>query len=79
VIPAPLMRTQTGLEKFPKPLIMDPRKVAREALAALGKRHWVIVGLTTRLLLFFQTRILPRQRSIRMSGDFMKKGLGIKD
>ncbi|HEY0737081.1 MAG TPA: SDR family NAD(P)-dependent oxidoreductase [Herpetosiphonaceae bacterium] len=79
VIPAPLMKTQAGLDKFPKPLMMDPRKVAREALAALGKRHWVIVGLTTRLLLFFQTRILPRQRSIRMSGDFMRKGLGIKD
>lgn len=80
VIPAPLMSTQpTGMEQFPKSLMVDPRRVAREALAALGKRHWVIVGLTTKLLLFFQTRILPRQRSIRMSGDFMKKGLGLED
>jgi short-subunit dehydrogenase len=78
VVPAPLMRTQTGLDKFPQRLIVDPREVAQAALAALGKRHWVIVGRLTKLLLFLQLKLLPRQRSVRLSGDFMRKGLGLK-
>lgn len=78
VVPAPLMNTQDGLDKFPKYLIMDARQVAREALAALGKKHWVLVGLMTKVQLFLQTKLLPRQRSVQMSGDFMEKGLGRK-
>jgi uncharacterized protein len=52
--------------KGPKALEMEPRAVARAALAGLGRRTLVVPGLLNRLALFFMGRLLPRAAAVRL-------------
>jgi len=49
--------------------VMDPEPVAREALAALGKKPTMIPGRLNRLAGAFMTRVLPRATAVRIMGS----------
>ena len=47
---------------------MEPEDVAREALAALGRRPSLVPGRANRIASFFMAHLLPRRLGIRMMG-----------
>jgi short-subunit dehydrogenase len=55
----------------PKP--QEPAEVAREALAALGRRAFVITGRGNRLASFVMRRLLSRGKSVRWIGKEMRR------
>ena len=48
---------------------MEPEDVAREALAALGRRPSLVPGRANRAASFFMAHLLPRRLAIRMMGS----------
>lgn len=66
----------TGREKNRAPGTLPPQTVARQALAALGKRPRVVPGALMRLSSQLMTRLMPRKSAINMIGKASKKTLG---
>lgn len=54
----------------------EPEYVAREALAALGRRPYIIPGRSNRLASFFMHRLLPRFMAIKMMGRILRDMYG---
>ncbi|MBN8218108.1 MAG: SDR family NAD(P)-dependent oxidoreductase [Spirochaetes bacterium] len=52
---------------------MEPRRVAREGMASLGKRPSVIAGFGNKLSGFAMRRLLPRRLAIGIIGGALKK------
>lgn len=71
-----LMNTQgDAFDKFPRPMVAHPGPVAREALAAVGRKHMVIPGILNRAFVLMQTRLMSRRRTVTSVGKFLEKGL----
>lgn len=76
-VSAGLMNTQgDALKRYPQWLFSEPGDVVEETLRSLGRKHLVAPGWATKLMLFYQTRILTRRRAVQSTGDFMRSGLG---
>lgn len=52
---------------------LEPARVAREALDALGKQPYVIPGCMNRISSFVMRHLLPRRMAIRMMGRTLRK------
>lgn len=52
---------------------LPPAKVAAEAMAALGRRHLVIPGLSNRLAAAIAGRLLPRRRAVELLARSMAR------
>jgi short-subunit dehydrogenase len=76
VIAAGLMRTSEAVSGYPKWLIADPADVVKEVLPRIGNKHLVIPGPANKFIVWSQTKMQSRRRSIQAMGDFMAKGLG---
>ena len=57
---------------WPKPQVMDPSKVAEEALEKLGHKALHITGRSNRMNYFILTRLLPRRMAARIANNTMK-------
>jgi len=51
------------------PPVLEPAKVAREAVRALGRRMIVIPGSFNRAVSFLMRRLLPRRTTVRIMGE----------
>jgi short-subunit dehydrogenase len=60
--------SQPGATSRLAPAVMEPEAVAREALAALGRRPSGIAGRGNRVASFVMGRLLPRQLAVRIMG-----------
>lgn len=58
---------------WPKPQVMEPEKVAEEALKHFGRRNLHITGFSNRMNYFLLTRILPRKMASRIANNTIKK------
>jgi short-subunit dehydrogenase len=58
----------------PKP--QDPDEVAREALASLGVRPFVVTGRGNRLVSFVMRRLMSRRRAVETIGREMRRRYG---
>lgn len=58
---------------WPRPLVMDPMVVARQALCRLGKRSRFIPGRSNRINYFLLTRLLPRNWALALVNRTMRK------
>lgn len=72
------VRTPNYLASEPKQtgglsdMTMPPEQVVREALAALGKRPFVIPGRINRLSSFIMCHLLPRRMAIEIMGKILR-------
>ncbi len=57
---------------WPKPQVMEPGKVAEEALGKLGRKALHITGRSNRMNYFILTRLLPRKLAARIANNTMK-------
>jgi uncharacterized protein len=68
-LPAAIARVESGQSSGG----MDPRKVAGETLAALGRGPAVIPGWTNRAAAFALSHLMPRRAVIRLMGNVMRR------
>jgi short-subunit dehydrogenase len=57
---------------------MEPRAVAEETLAALGRTPYVIPGTANKLVSFLMRRLLPRKAAVSIMGRTMRRLYGDK-
>jgi len=57
----------TGKRSFPP--ILEPERVTRDAVRALGRRMIVIPGGFNRVISFLMRRLLPRRTTVRIMGE----------
>ena len=55
------------------PGMLEPEQVVREALAALGKRPFVVPGAFNRFASFFLRHLMPRRSTVSLMGNQTKK------
>jgi len=66
------LATKPGNPRFISVPVMKPNAVAREALAALGRKPSLITGWPNRLSSFLMRRAMPRRIAIRLMGQTMR-------
>ena len=66
-----------GMSGYNPRMVMEVEPVVAEALANLGKKHWVVPGRLNKFLFFMLDHLMSRKRAIETIGrSIMGRGLG---